>query len=138
MEEIQAEIRKNWAGNYTYQAKNLYEPTSVEEIQDLVKKLGKQKALGSKHCFNNIADSPENQISTRNLNKVLNIDEEQKTVTVEAGARYGDFAEELDAKGFALANLASLPHITVAGACATATHGSGVKNGNLATQVISI
>ncbi|WP_339880929.1 FAD-binding protein [uncultured Algoriphagus sp.] len=138
MEEIQAEIRKNWAGNYTYQAKNLYEPTSVEEIQDLVKKLGKQKALGSKHCFNNIADSPENQISTRNLNKVLNIDEEQKTVTVEAGARYGDFAEELDARGFALANLASLPHITVAGACATATHGSGVKNGNLATQVISI
>jgi len=137
-EEIQAEIRKNWAGNYTYQAKNLYEPNTVEEVQELVKKLNKQKALGSKHCFNNIADSPENQISTRNLNKVISIDEQQKTVTVEAGARYGDFAEELDAKGFALANLASLPHITVAGACATATHGSGVKNGNLATQVEAV
>lgn len=138
IEEIQAEIRKNWAGNYTYQAKNLYEPETVEEVQELVKKLNKQKALGSKHCFNNIADSPESQISTRKLNKVISIDEQQKTVTVEAGTRYGDFAEELDAKGFAIANLASLPHITVAGACATATHGSGVKNGNLATQVMAV
>lgn len=137
-EEIQEIIRKNWAGNYTYQAKNLLEPTSVEEVQELVKKLNKQKALGSKHCFNNIADSPENQISTKNLNKWIKLDEENKTLTVEAGARYGDFSEELYQKGYALHNLASLPHITVAGACATATHGSGVKNGNLATSVVSV
>ncbi|MEN2281009.1 D-arabinono-1,4-lactone oxidase [Algoriphagus sp. SE2] len=138
VEEIKEEIRKNWAGNYTYQAKNLYEPQTVEEVQELVLKLSKQKALGSTHCFNDIADSPENQISTKKLNKVVSLDKEKKILTVESGARYGDFAEELDAAGFALANLASLPHITVAGACATATHGSGVKNGNLATQVAGI
>ncbi|EAZ81987.1 FAD-binding protein [Algoriphagus machipongonensis] len=137
-EEFQEIIRKNWAGNYTYQAKTLLEPQSVEELQEIVRKQGKQKALGSKHCFNNIADSPESQISTKNLNKWINLDEENKTLTVEAGARYGDFSEELYQKGYALHNLASLPHITVAGACATATHGSGVKNGNLATSVISI
>ncbi|MEQ8532052.1 MAG: FAD-binding protein, partial [Imperialibacter sp.] len=101
----------------------------------LVRKLSSQKALGSKHCFNNIADSPENQISTKNFNKVLGIDEEAMTVTVESGARYGEFAPELHQKGYALHNLASLPHISVAGAAATATHGSGVGNGNLASAV---
>ncbi len=128
-------VRKNWAGNYEYKAENLYSPKTVEEVQALVKKLDKQKALGSCHCFNNIADSPMNQISSQNLNKVISIDEKANTITVEAGARYGQFAPQLDEKGFALHNLASLPHISVAGACSTATHGSGVKNGNLATAV---
>ncbi len=130
--------RKNWAGNYTFKAPNLYEPSSVDQLQELVKTLKKQKALGSQHCFNNIADSPENQISTKKLNKVITLDKEQMTFTVEAGARYGDFSKELHEQGFALHNLASLPHITVAGACATATHGSGVSNGNLATAVRSV
>lgn len=130
--------RKNWAGNYTFKAKNLYEPSTVAEIQDLVKRLDQIKALGSKHCFNDIADSSKNQISTKQLNKVLGLDRDKKTLTVEAGARYGDFCKELHAQGFALHNLASLPHITVAGACATATHGSGVENGNLATAVVAI
>jgi alditol oxidase len=128
-------IRKNWAGNYQYKAENFHQPKTVEEVQSLVKKLDKQKALGSCHCFNDIADSPQNQISTLNLNKIISIDEKASTVTVEAGAKYGQFAPELDKKGYALHNLASLPHISVAGACATATHGSGVGNGNLASAV---
>lgn len=130
--------RKNWAGNYTYRAKNLYEPKTTEEVQKLIRELDAQKALGSKHCFNNIADSPLNQISTQHLNGVMGLDEENMTVTVGAGSKYGDFAPELHEKGYALHNLASLPHISVAGACATATHGSGVKNGNLATGVAAI
>ncbi len=131
-------VRKNWAGNYTYQAKNLYEPRSVEEIPALVKKLDLQKPLGSRHCFNNIADSPFNQISTQRLNKVVEVNEEAKTITVEAGVRYGDFAPELHQRGYALHNLASLPHISVAGACVTGTHGSGVNNGNLSTAVVAL
>ncbi len=132
------EGRKNWAGNYQYKAKNLLEPKSTAELQELVKKLSSQKALGSKHCFNNIADSPENQLSTKNFNQFVGIDENAQTVTVGAGARYGEFAPELHEKGYALHNLASLPHISVAGAAATATHGSGVGNGNLATAVRGI
>jgi xylitol oxidase len=131
-------IRKNWSGNYQYKAENLFQPKSVNELQDLVKKLGKQKALGSRHCFNDIADSPLNQISTEFFNKVIAINEQAKTVTVEGGVRYGQFAPELDQQGYALHNLASLPHISVAGACSTATHGSGVTNGNLATAVAGI
>jgi len=130
--------RKNWAGNYTYSAKNLYEPSHIAEVQSLIRKSDTQKALGSCHCFNNIADNPVNQISTKNLNGVLELNEEAMTVTVGAGTKYGDFAPELHQKGYALHNLASLPHISVAGACTTATHGSGVENGNLATSVVAM
>ncbi len=136
--ETPSRMRSNWAGNYTYQAGHLHEPTSVDDVVNLVSKLDKQKALGSRHCFNNIADSPQHQISLKNLNKVIAVDEAKKTITIEGGVRYGDFSESLHEKGYALHNLASLPHITVAGACATATHGSGVRNGNLATAVSSV
>ncbi|MEZ4826150.1 MAG: FAD-binding protein [Bacteroidia bacterium] len=129
---------KNWAGNYTYKAPSLHQPGTPEEVQQLVKQLDKQKALGSRHCFNNIADSPQNQISTVRLNKIVSLDTDNKTITVESGARYGDFATELDTRGYALHNLASLPHITVAGACTTATHGSGMTLGNLATAVVGM
>jgi xylitol oxidase len=69
------------------------------------------------------------------MQKVLSIDKANKEVTIEGGATYGQICKEIHEAGFALANLASLPHISVAGACSTGTHGSGVKNGNLATSV---
>lgn len=131
-------VRKNWAGNYAYKAPTLNQPKTVEEVQALVKATDKQKALGSCHCFNDIADSPQSQISTQHLNGNVAIDEKASTVTVEAGARYGQLAPLLDEKGYALHNLASLPHISVAGACSTATHGSGVTNGNLASVVTGL
>ncbi len=137
-QEPEKVLRKNWAGNYIYKAEQLHHPTSAEEIQSLVKQLGQQKALGSTHCFNNIADSPKHQISTKLLNKVVSINKEQNTITVESGARYGAFAEQLHEQGCALHNLASLPHITVAGACSTGTHGSGMALGNLATPVLAL
>lgn len=93
------------------------------------------KALGTRHSFNDIADSPGNLISLERFDKVLDLDSERHTVTVEAGVRYGNLARWLHEQGYALHNLASLPHISVAGACATATHGSGDRNGNLATAV---
>ena len=96
-QEVKA-VRKNWAGNYTYKAQNLHQPNTVEEVQALVKKLNQQKALGSCHCFNNIADSPLDQISTLNLNKLVSLDEKAMTVTVEGGSKYGQFSPELDKK----------------------------------------
>ncbi len=132
---IAPEPRTNWAGNYTYQAPNIHRPSNLEDMQNLVKELSSQKALGSCHCFNNIADSPNHQISTENLNGIIEVNPQQETVTVQSGIKYGELAPALDEQGWALHNLASLPHISVAGACATATHGSGVANGNLATVV---
>ena len=130
--------RTNWAGNYTYQAKNFYQPKSMDELKSLIQNADVFKPLGSTHCFNDIADSPVTQISTQHLRNVVALDEKEKTVTIECGMRYGDLAPLLEEKGYALHNLASLPHISVVGACATATHGSGVENGNLASAVVGM
>lgn len=128
-------IQENWAGNYTYSAARIHHPQSVEEVRELVASSKKVRALGSRHSFNGIADSPEDMVATEHLNRVLALDATGRTVTVEAGIKYGELAVILERAGFGLPNLASLPHISVAGACATATHGSGVGNGNLATSV---
>jgi xylitol oxidase len=128
----------NWAGNYTYRAAHLHRPATVEQIQRLVINGEKVKALGSRHSFNEIADCAGDLISLEHFNKILAIDPQRRTVTVEAGVRYGDLARWLHEAGFALHNMASLPHISVAGACATATHGSGNGHGNLATAVSAL
>jgi len=129
--------RTNWAGNYTYSAPNLLEPQSAGEIQSAVRGHRHLRALGSRHSFNGIADDAENQIAPAAL-KSIEIDSHAGTVAVGAGVRYGDLAPVIDASGFALHNLASLPHISVAGAIATGTHGSGMQNGNLATAVTGV
>jgi xylitol oxidase len=129
---------KNWAGNLTYSTNELFEATSIDDIQNFVKKTAKFKVLGSRHCFNTIADSTHQFLSLRRMNEVVSLDSVARTVTVGAGMNYGQLSPYLHERGFALPNLASLPHISVAGACATATHGSGETHGNLATAVSGI
>jgi alditol oxidase len=131
-------MNRNWAGNFQYSTTNWHKPESLEEVQQLVSSLTKLRVIGTRHSFNSIADSKQNMVSLQNLNKVLSIDLEKETVTVEAGIKYGDLCHVLQQNGYALHNLASLPHISVAGACATATHGSGNGNQNLASAVRAI
>ena len=130
-----SEKRSNWAGNLTFQATNIHYPTTIEQIQAVVSHSSKLRVLGSGHSFNDIADSTQDLLSLSNYNQVLTLDRARHTVTVEAGITYGQLCVQLQREGYALHNLASLPHISVAGACATATHGSGDHNGNLATIV---
>jgi xylitol oxidase len=129
---------RNWAGNYRYSALELHVPESVEQIQELVADSSRIKVLGTRHSFNGIADCTESLLSLQRLNNVIALNHTKSTVTVEGGIRYGELCQYLHSHGYALHNLASLPHITVAGACATATHGSGDLNGNLATAVHSL
>jgi alditol oxidase len=124
---------KNWAGNIEYSTENLHAEKSVEEVRRYIAKTSKLKVLGTRHCFNTIADSKDAFLSLKPMEQVVALDATAKTVTVEAGVTYGRLAPYLHEKGFALHNLASLPHISVAGACSTGTHGSGEKNGNLST-----
>jgi xylitol oxidase len=126
--------RTNWAGNYRYSTDRLDVPKTAADVQQIVKSRSKLKALGTRHSFNGIADSTGDQISLKQLDQIV-LDEKSRTVAVGAGVSYGQLASYIDARGYALHNLASLPHISVAGACATATHGSGNKNGNLSTAV---
>lgn len=129
---------KNWAGNYTYSTNRLHEASSAEAAREWVRKQANFKVLGSRHCFNGIADSTHQLLHLKGLDQLLSLDAGAKTVTVGSAMKYGQLAPLLHAKGFALPNLASLPHISIGGAIATGTHGSGVGNGNLATAVSAL
>jgi xylitol oxidase len=129
---------KNWSGNLEYGTERLYSANSLEEVRAFVPKQAKLKVLGTRHCFNTIANSTDQFLSVRPMAKIAAFDDKARTVTVEGGMSYGQLCPDLDSKGFALHNLASLPHISIAGACTTATHGSGDKNGNLATAVSAL
>ncbi|WP_182884734.1 D-arabinono-1,4-lactone oxidase [Microbispora sp. H10885] len=128
----------NWAGNITFTAGRTDRPSSLEELRGLVARSGKVRVLGSGHSFNHIADSPGALVSLDGLPPEIDIDSASAAVRVAASVRYGELGRRLHEKGYALPNLASLPHISVAGSCATGTHGSGDGNGGLATSVRAV
>jgi alditol oxidase len=130
--------RRNWAGNILYSAANFGSAGSLAEVREFVKSREKVKVLGTRHCFNTIADSSEQFLSLDEMSGVVALDAKRCRVTIAGRMTYGQVCPFLDERGFALHNLASLPHISIAGACSTATHGSGEKNGNLATAVVGI
>lgn len=129
---------KNWAGNIDYSTENLHSAQSVNQVKGYVRKTSKLKVLGTRHCFNTIADSKDGFLSLIEMQDAPVLDPAARTVTIDANTTYGKLAPWLQEKGYALHNLASLPHISVAGAVSTATHGSGEKNGNLSTAVTGL
>lgn len=133
-----ATTRTNWAGNVTYRASALERPTSVAALRQLVAATPRLTALGSTHSFNEIADTDAVQVTLAGLPPVLEVDADRRVVRVAAGMTHAQVAAGLEARGWALANLASLPHISVAGAVATGTHGSGVRNPSLAQAVVAL
>ena len=126
-----------WAGTHVFGAQAIHTPRTLAEAQQLISDSPRIRALGTRHSFNDIADSPGVLVSLVDLEPGIEIDETgiEPTVTVTGGTTYGVLAAELESRGFALHNMGSLPHISVAGAISTATHGSGNRNGNLATAV---
>jgi xylitol oxidase len=126
----------NWAGNVTYSTERILRPSSVAEAQEMIAGAEKLRPLGTRHSFSLVADSAGALLSTERLNRVVEIGDE--TVTVEAGIRYGELTSALHDHGLALPNVASLPHISVGGAIATGTHGSGVRNPSLAAGVAAL
>jgi len=138
MGDVIATERTNWAGNVTYRAASLARPSSVSEVRALVASTPRLTALGSTHSFNEIADTDAVQVTLAGLPPVLEIDTARRVVLVAAGMTHAQVASGLEARGWALANLASLPHISTAGAVATGTHGSGVRNPSLAQAVVGL
>jgi alditol oxidase len=128
---------RNWAGNYAYRAEKLHRPSTIEQLQETIAKAPAVRVLGSRHSFNDIADSSE-LITLEDMTRKIVFDHAAGTVSFNAALKYGELVGALGAEGVALHNLASLPHISVAGAVATATHGSGDANGNLATAVAGL
>jgi alditol oxidase len=125
----------NWARNVTFQAERLHRPTSITELQEIVASSRHVRALGTGHSFSTVADTTGDLVSVVDLPRSVSFDAEGSTVTTSAGVSYGELAGLLHAQGWALPNLGSLPQISIAGACATGTHGSGRRLGCLATSV---
>src|SRR4051812_45587646 len=128
----------NWSGNVAFGAPRVHRPGSVEELQQIVASAEHVRALGTAHSFNPIADTSGELVMVTELPTVIELSPDRSSVTVSAGTRYAAVAAALQAEGLALHNLGSLPHISVGGACATGTHGSGRENGNLATAVSAL
>ncbi|CAL9408328.1 putative xylitol oxidase [Streptomyces sp. enrichment culture] len=127
----------NWAGNITYAAKELHRPRSLDALRALVAGSGRVRVLGSGHSFNEIAEpGPDGVLlSLAELPPAIDVDTSARTVRVSGGVRYAELARVVHRHGLALPNMASLPHISVAGSVATGTHGSGIGNGPLSVAV---
>ena len=130
--------RTNWAGNIAFGAPDFYRPASVGELRTVVARARQLRVLGTGHSFNDMADSPGAQVSLAGLPPEVEVDSAASLVRVAAGLSYAGLAGRLDRHGFALRNLASLPHISVAGSCATGTHGSGRANQSLSAAVAGL
>lgn len=127
---------KNWSENIEYESIALHQPTSLPKLQELVANASNVKALGTRHSFNKIADSPGGvQVSTALLDVPISVDRQNMTASVPAGWSYSAVVAALEAEGVALQNLGSLPHISIAGATATGTHGSGDTNRVLSAAI---
>ncbi|CAB4624391.1 MAG: FAD-binding protein [Actinobacteria bacterium] len=129
---------QNWSKNIDFGEKAYLQPQSLSELQEMVRSHTKIRARGSAHSFNEIANTSQYAINLSKMPQVIEVNQEKRSVKISAGMTYGELAPALDKQGWALHNLASLPHISIAGSIATGTHGSGIKNQNLANQVISL
>jgi alditol oxidase len=126
----------NWAGNIEFGAARVHRPGSVAEVQEIVANAERVRVLGSGHSFNRIADTDGDLLILSGLPEAVEI--AGATARVGPGVRFGELYMSLDAAGLALPNTGSLPHISVAGAAATGTHGSGETNRNLAAGIIAV
>jgi xylitol oxidase len=131
-------ISHNWAEHVAFGAATVHFPTSIVEVQDIVRSAAKVRVVGTRHSFNAIADTVGALISLRALPRRTEIDPAARTVTIDGGMTYAELAPVIDAAGFALFNLPSVPDFTVVGAVSTATHGSGNQNRNLAASVVGL
>ena len=120
----------NWSGTYHFTAREMIAARTIGEVQRAVagRPGGRVRAIGTRHSFNDLADNGATLVSVTGIAPEPVIDEAAHTVTVGAGVTYGALAAWLQDQGWALGNLGSLPHISVAGATATGTHGSGSRN----------
>ena len=133
-----ARPRTNWAGNVAFGAADLYRPATLGQLQAVVARTRRLRVLAAGHSFNDLADSPGAQVSLAGLPPEIEVDSAARLARISAGLSYAELAGRLDRGGFALRNLASLLDISVAGACATATHGSGAALPNLAAAVAGL
>ncbi|MCX6433248.1 MAG: FAD-binding protein, partial [Actinobacteria bacterium] len=126
---------RNWSEHVEFSAASFSEPGTLGDLQSLVASSDRIRALGTAHSFNDLADTTGIHVSVAGLSREIEIDAGHNIARVSAGLRYGEAARLLDERGWAIHNMASLGHISVAGTIATGTHGSGDRNPTLSAAV---
>jgi len=134
---VTAELR-NWSGTYRFTARAVIDARTVDDVRRAVAAGGRVRAIGTRHSFNDLADNGATLVSVTAIPPEPVIDEAARTVTAGAGMSYGALAVWLQDRGWALGNLGSLPHISIAGATATGTHGSGSRNQILSAAIAGL
>jgi len=131
----------NWSRTHCFGATELRRPTSIGELQQSIVAAVASgqgvRTIGSRHSFTDIADS-DVVVDLGALPEQFAVSPDRTSVTVSGAMTYARLASLLEPHQLAIANMASLPHLSIAGAISTATHGSGTTNGNLATAVLSL
>jgi alditol oxidase len=129
---------RTWSGTYRFTARTVIAARTIDDVRRAVTGGGRVRALGTRHSFNDLADNGETLVTVTGIAPEPVLDETACTVTVGAGITYGALAAWLQERGWALPNLGSLPHISVAGATATGTHGSGTRNRILSAAIAGL
>lgn len=132
----------NWSGSVTCQPQEILQPSSIAEIQEIVRTCVAKKStirvIGSGHSFTALVDNNKTLISLDNLQGVESVDKVNKQAVVWAGTKLKALGEKLLGEGLAQVNLGDIDVQSIAGATSTGTHGTGVTLGSVATQVIEI
>jgi FAD-linked oxidoreductase len=126
----------NWACQQRCAPERIARPHSEDELVRAVEGAARIKVAGSGHSFTDIACTDGLMVDLSGMNRVLGV--EGNDVTVEAGITLRDLGEELRSRGLAMENQGDVDPQTLAGAIATATHGTGGRFGNLSSQVVAV
>ena len=133
---------KNWAGNQQCTPERIERPATERGLVRIVKQAAaagqRVKVVGSGHSFTGIALTDGRLIKLDDYGRVLSIDREKQTATVQAGITIARLSQQLDKQGLALENLGDINYQSISGAISTATHGTGRALGGIATQVTAL
>ncbi len=133
---------RNWAGNQICLPAERRQPTSTAEIATIVARAAEQgqrvKTVGAGHSFTDAACTDGVLLNLDRMQRVLSVDRERRRVTVQAGIRLFELNERLAEVAMAMPNLGDIAYQSIAGAIATATHGTGLELGNLATTIVGM
>ncbi|AKL73040.1 FAD-linked oxidoreductase [Actinobacteria bacterium IMCC26256] len=133
---------QNWGRNQTCNPIAIESPRSLLELRELVgsaDRAGQRvRIAASGHSFSDIACTDSRMLRIEALDRVIDLDREAMTVTVEAGIKLFVLNDELAKRGLALSNLGDIDKQTLAGALSTGTHGTSHRLGPIAAAVISL
>src|SRR5215207_1421503 len=126
----------NWAGEQVCAPERIVRPGSEVELAETVRRAHQVRVAGMGHSFTDIACTDGVLVDLSGMDRVL--DQDGDLVTVQAGITLHELGRQLAARGLAMENQGDIDRQTLAGALATATHGTGARFANLSSRVEAV